>query len=175
VSDQVAWDRAIAGAPDDTTLRLVYADWLEDGDRNPREARRQRLIAKWHKDALGIGQFVTKGMGVTIADWEREGDRGAWRHTIAGESPHLPEPWAEFAREIATGWVGGELIAAANLGRGWWVWPNKRYRACGECRVTRLTDRYRRWLTVSVGYGLCVAAAVTEYERVRRAIKGGDL
>ena len=37
---------ALAAAPDDVALRLVYADWLDEHDR-PRAAARERLLARY--------------------------------------------------------------------------------------------------------------------------------
>jgi uncharacterized protein (TIGR02996 family) len=37
---------ALAAAPDDAALRLVYADWLDEHDR-PRAAARERLLARY--------------------------------------------------------------------------------------------------------------------------------
>lgn len=71
--EQGAFLDAIIRNPDDDTVRLVYADWLqENGDEERAEFIRLQILLSSRHDILNRGEFEARALRRAYADWLQE-------------------------------------------------------------------------------------------------------
>ena len=95
MTDEAAFRERIATAPDDDTVRLVFADWLDDRDR-PDDAFDQRAVVAARPVIADPDDDAPR---LAFADFAEQQGRGAWagliraQITLAGK-PDCPD-WCD--------------------------------------------------------------------------------